>query len=78
MHKGACCLALALKVLAADEAAVDVKGADRDGALLMEIKVQHMPLYLAKVRAVFVLDLLLVCRVGLDLTAFGIAAEESR
>ena len=50
MHEGVGTLAFTLEVLAAHEAAVDVQSIDRDRALLVEVEIQHVPPYLAKVR----------------------------
>ena len=50
MHVGVRALALALEIFAANETAVYVERADRDRALLMKVKVQHVSPDLPEVR----------------------------
>ena len=55
VHVSVRALSLPLKVFAAHETAVHIESADRDGALLVKVKVQHVSPYLAQVRAIFLL-----------------------
>jgi hypothetical protein len=50
VHVGMSALAFALKVFTTNQAAVDVQCTYRDGALLVKVKVEHVPPYLTEVR----------------------------